>query len=170
MNQMTFGNVKKLREEMQATFDDHHGALAAAGGQDHPLADGAYKRRFTLTYARLAVLRTMEAHPDQALCREDIFRLMKSKGLNVSISTVYRIINELTAAGILLQEWSEARKALYRIKPRNFGRQGLWLKAKAGARGSEVAVNDAALLARILSVAREHGLNADDGKITIVLG
>lgn len=152
--------------DIQATLDDHYASLTAAGSDGYSPGDG-HRRKFTLTYARLAVLRALEMEPQQALCREDVFRLMQSSGMNISIASVYRIINELTSAGILLREWNDGHKALYRIKPRDFDQQEL--RMKSGGKNADVAVDDTGLLIRILSVARQQGFDAPWKRITIVL-
>ena len=121
-----------------------------------------------MTYARLAVLRALEINPGQAMCREDVFRLMQSSGMNISIASVYRIINELTTTGVLVREWDDGHKALYRIKPRDFDQQELRMR-RSGDEKAAVTLDDASLLTRILSVARQRGFDASGKKITIVL-
>jgi len=167
MNPTNAASFSGLHADIQATLDDHYTTLTAAGSEGHSPGDGPHRRKFTLTYARLAVLRALEMEPQQALCREDVFRLMQSSGMNISIASVYRIINELTSAGILLREWNDGHKALYRIKPRDFDQQEL--RMKSGGKNADVAVDDTGLLIRILSVARQQGFDAPWKRITIVL-
>ncbi len=54
-----------------------------------------------VTQPRLKVLAIFEKHPDEHLSAEAVFNTLKQHGDNVSIATVYRVLNHFESAGIL---------------------------------------------------------------------
>lgn len=98
-----------------------------------------------------------------AVSRKEIFRRLKLSGSPISLSSVYRIIDELVRTGAVLCEWSGKREALYRIKPNRF--DACELAISGGADGRTVTIQDRALLTRLLALAAQHGFSTAGGEI-----
>lgn len=92
----------------------------------------------------------------ECISAEDVFRQTVARGTRVSLSTVYRVIHELTGRGLLLREWSPARKALYCTKPDRFNTKPLRLVCPSSWRA--VVLDDAALYESLLAATRCHGI------------
>ena len=117
------------------------------------------------TSARVGVLRVIEGSGMERICAEDVFRKMMRRGTRVSVSTVYRVIHELTGRGLLLREWDVRRKALYRLKPDCFDVEPLRLVCPES--GRTVVLAEADLYAGLLAAVRHHGIDLDGQALSI---
>ncbi|MFT3799597.1 MAG: transcriptional repressor [Burkholderiaceae bacterium] len=119
------------------------------------------------TVSRNQVLGAIARTAPNAISRKEIFRRMKLAGSAISLSSVYRVVDELVRTGEVLCEWSGKREALYRIKPSHF--DVCELAITGGADGRTVTIKDRALLARLLAVANQHGFGTAGGEISFRL-
>lgn len=117
------------------------------------------------TSARVGVLQVIERSGMERICAEDVFRKMMRRGTRVSVSTVYRVIHELTGRGLLLREWDARRKALYRLKPDCFDTEPLRLVCPES--GRTVVLADADLYEGLLAAARHHGIDLEGQALSI---
>ena len=56
------------------------------------------------TVARIGVLQALDAEVPACICAEDLHRRMVLRGTRASIGTVYRVIHQLEANGLVLRE------------------------------------------------------------------
>lgn len=108
------------------------------------------------TIARICVLQVIEAAGEVSVGAEDVLRRMAERGVQASAGTVFRVIRQMHAAGLLLNEWGPNRKALYRIKPEGF--DAALLQVVCPASGRMVAMNDPKLYAALVDSARCQGV------------
>lgn len=120
-----------------------------------------------LTIARIGVLQVIETSGETSISAEDVFRQMMRRGTPSSIGTVYRVIHQFEAAGLLLREWGAKRTALYRLKPEGFDDRVLRLLCRAC--GRDMAVADTDLHEQLERVARQQGLRLGNHPVTIEL-
>lgn len=118
------------------------------------------------TYPRMEVLQALRSLGATALSSDALFRHMQHGGSALSLSTVYRVVKELERAGLLLCEWSNDRKALYRLKPEGFDTHEL--RMTCAASGRSVVLDDPGLLSRLLAIAGQMGLDVRGKKTTIL--
>ncbi len=121
--------------------------------------DGLTRR----AYSRNDVLGAIARLGPNAVSRKEIFRRLKLTGSPISLSSVYRVIDELVRTGTVLCEWSGKREALYRIKPSRFDACQLAITNEAD--GRSVTIKDRALLTRLLALANQHGFSTAGGEI-----
>lgn len=117
------------------------------------------------TAARIGVLQVIAACSADHMSAEEVFRRMVARGTPNCLSTVYRVIHELTGRGLLLREWSSMRKALYRLKPERFDTEPLRLVCPES--GRTVVLAEADLYAGLLAAARHHGIDLDGQALSI---
>ncbi|MFT3814720.1 MAG: transcriptional repressor [Acidovorax sp.] len=122
--------------------------------------------RLRPTYPRTEVLRALQALGNAAESSEGLHRRMQLQGSTLSLSTVYRAVKELEHAGLLLCEWSSDRRALYRLKPKDFDAREL--RMACAASGRSVVLDDPGLLSRLLAIAGQMGLETGGKRITIL--
>jgi len=115
------------------------------------------------TMARIGVLQVIEAASPAAVCAEEVFRRMMLRGTRASMGTVYRVIHQLEAAGLLLREWDANRKAHYRIKPAERDVATILLVCRES--GRSVVLTDGDLHARLVAAARREGLAPHGGEL-----
>lgn len=120
------------------------------------------------TIARISILQVIDAQAPGRLCVEDVFRQLLRRGLKVSNGTVYRVTNELEAAGLLVREWSRSRKAYYRS--RLLRHSARTLRLVCGASGRSLELEDDELLERLLAAAGRHGMEFEGLELTVHLG
>lgn len=108
------------------------------------------------TVGRIGILQVFEIYGTQAVCVEEVLRQMQLRGMRMAIGTVYRTVREMERVGLLLREWSEGRKALYRVRPAESGPRSIRLVC--GQTGRSVVLNDSELSNRIGVLAQIHQL------------
>ncbi|MEM7465572.1 MAG: transcriptional repressor [Pseudomonadota bacterium] len=63
--------------------------------------DPIKKAGLRTTQARVQILELLETHGEQHLSAEEIFRMMSDRGKQVALATVYRVLTQFEAAGIV---------------------------------------------------------------------
>ncbi len=67
------------------------------------------------TLPRLKVLRLLESSPVRHLSAEEIYKQLADSGENVSMATVYRVLQQFTAAGLVSRLNLETGHAVYEL-------------------------------------------------------
>ena len=117
------------------------------------------------TVARIGVLQALDAEMPARICADDLHRRMILRGTRASIGTVYRVIHQLEANGLVLREWDHSRTAYYRIKPSRFERPTHRILCRTCSHS--VAFTDADFLARLADVAQSQGILIVAQEVTI---
>jgi len=117
------------------------------------------------TMARIGALQAIEAASPAAVCAEEVFRRMMLRGTRASVGTVYRVIHQLEARGLLRRERDASRKAHYRIKPGE--RDGPTILLVCRESGRSVVLADADLHARLAAAARCEGLALEGQQVHV---
>lgn len=119
------------------------------------------------TVARIGVLQAIDEPAAGAVCAEDVVRQMLRRGTPASPSTVYRVIHELDAAGLLQREWDHARKALYRVRPDGQDARSVSLVCRRSGRAVPLAA-DGELHALLLEAAARAGFDLRGQALTVL--
>jgi Fur family ferric uptake transcriptional regulator len=69
------------------------------------------------TGPRLKVLQAFQEHERGHLTAEELHQHMREKKADVGLTTVYRVLSQLTDVGILIRSVFESRTAVYEIHP-----------------------------------------------------
>jgi Fur family ferric uptake transcriptional regulator len=123
--------------------------------------------RLQPTIARIGLLQVLEAAAPGCLSAEDLFQRMLQRGTRVSVGTVYRVLQQLHAAGLLVHEWDVQRRALYGIRPEGFDGQAVRLVCRGT--GRTVTLTDAELHARLLAAAALQGQDLRGQTLSVVV-
>lgn len=92
------------------------GAAPMNDGDGLPILQRLRAAGLRPTIARIGVLQVIQAAGAAGIGADETFRQMLLRGTHVSTSTVYRIIHELQALGVLLHDRGD-RHSLYRLCP-----------------------------------------------------
>lgn len=123
--------------------------------------------RLQPTIARIGLLQVLEAAAPGCLSAEDLFQRMLQRGTRVSVGTVYRVVQQLHAAGLLVHEWDVQRRALYGIRPE--GQAGQSVRLVCRGTGRTLTLADAELHARLLEAAARHGQDLRGQTLSVVV-
>ena len=113
--------------------------------------------RLRPTIARVCILQIIESAGSGRICAENIFREVLRRGTHASMGTVYRGLQQLETGGLLVREWDNNRKALYRFKPEECDGTQMVLVCRAS--GQTVVLTDPELHASLLLATEREGMN-----------
>lgn len=117
------------------------------------------------TIARVCILQIIASANSGRISAENIFREVLTRGTHASMGTVYRGLQQLEACGLLVREWDNNRRALYRIKPDKSHDAQMVLVCRGS--GRSVVLADPELHARLLLAAAREGLDLAGQAISI---
>jgi Fur family ferric uptake transcriptional regulator len=122
------------------------------------------------TATRLSVLRAIEGMPDPVSV-SDVFMHMLAEGTTLSIATIYRVLGDFEAAGLLMRAWVPGPagvKTVYSIIYPRAGREDALVHRLLCRRcGHSVAFQDEALLARLRRFTGRNG--ADESPYCLIV-
>lgn len=90
-----------------------------AGTQDRPARPGEPELRsvgLKATLPRMQVMEIFRQSPQRHLHAEEIYRRLGEQKADVGLATVYRVLSQLEAAGLLLRQTFESGKAVFELK------------------------------------------------------
>jgi Fur family ferric uptake transcriptional regulator len=67
------------------------------------------------TLPRLKILNLFESSDERHLSAEDVYRILLTEGMDVGLATVYRVLTQFEAAGLLVRHHFEGGKALFEL-------------------------------------------------------
>ena len=68
-----------------------------------------------VTGPRLKILDLFEAHAEEHLSAEDVYRILLQQGVEIGVATIYRVLTQFEQAGILQRHHFETGKAGYEL-------------------------------------------------------
>ena len=68
-----------------------------------------------ITQPRLSILRVLQNHRDGHLTADDIYRLLIESGEEIGLATVYRVLNQFEASGLVEKHNFESGQAYYEL-------------------------------------------------------
>ena len=71
-----------------------------------------------VTGPRLKILDLFEAHAEEHLSAEDVYRILLEQGVEIGVATIYRVLTQFEQAGILQRHHFETRQSGLRIGQR----------------------------------------------------
>jgi Fur family ferric uptake transcriptional regulator len=67
------------------------------------------------THPRMRILEIFEATKARHMTAEDLYRQLKDEGEDIGLATVYRVLAQFEAAGLLLKHHFEGGQAVYEL-------------------------------------------------------
>ena len=68
-----------------------------------------------VTLPRLRILEVLDTHQDKHLTADDIYRVLLRAGEDIGLATVYRVLNQFEAAGLVEKHNFEGGQAYYEL-------------------------------------------------------
>lgn len=68
-----------------------------------------------VTHPRIRILELLETNGVQHLSAEDLYRQLLSSGEDIGLATVYRVLTQFEAAGLVLKHHFEGGQAVYEL-------------------------------------------------------
>ncbi len=73
------------------------------------------KAGLKVTHPRMRILEVLETSSPKHLTAEDIYRHLMDKGDDIGLATVYRVLTQFEAAGLVLKHNFEGGQAIYEL-------------------------------------------------------
>ncbi|MDH5649696.1 MAG: ferric iron uptake transcriptional regulator [Gammaproteobacteria bacterium] len=77
--------------------------------------DDLKKAGLKATLPRLKILGILEADSDRHLTAEDVYKMLGDAGEEVGLATVYRVLTQFEAAGLIIRHNFEGGRAVYEL-------------------------------------------------------
>ena len=68
-----------------------------------------------VTHPRMRILELLEQAKPRHMTAEDIYRLLLDRGQDIGLATVYRVLTQFEAAGLVLKHNFEAGQSVYEL-------------------------------------------------------
>ena len=118
------------------------------------MADNAELKKAGLkvTLPRLKVLSLLESADDHHMSAEDVYKALLEAGDDVGLATVYRVLTQFEAAGLVVRHRFEGEHSVFELASEDDHDHLVCVKT-----GKVREFNDPILNARIEEIAKEHG-------------
>ena len=73
--------------------------------------------RLRITAPRIAVMQALQGESNHWFSAESLYRTLVERGVETSLGTLYRVMNEMAACGLLLRQVDENGKRFFRYRP-----------------------------------------------------
>ncbi|HIC2068361.1 TPA: Fur family transcriptional regulator [Raoultella ornithinolytica] len=112
------------------------------------------------TFARISILNTLSQAAPHCLGAGQLYRLLNSKpSERLTQATIYRVLNDLWVAGLLIRTDGVRGRATYALKPYKKSRNQDSLRCKCGEK--LIFIEDPKLHEHLLSLAGQEGFELD---------
>lgn len=120
------------------------------------------KAGLKVTLPRVRILELLEQHADQHLSAEDIYRLLLDNDEDIGLATVYRVLTQFEAAGIVCRHQFEGGKAVFELISKGEHDHIVCVKT-----GVVEEFHDPVIYEHIQKIAEEHGFEMTDHSLVI---
>jgi len=152
-------NLPSGKHTMKHTAAANPEAGAPMSSQEQRLAAS----RLRPTLARTRVLNALEQATPNCLDANQMYRLLSTQSDSFAPGSIYRTLNDLWTAGLLVRTEGARGRAFYAIKPEALNDQHDTLRCHCGAR--LVFIEDLALREHLQSLASEEGFALDEESV-----
>jgi Fur family ferric uptake transcriptional regulator len=120
------------------------------------------KAGLKVTLPRVRILELLEKNASQHLSAEDIYRLLLDQEEDIGLATVYRVLTQFEAAGIVCRHQFEGGKAVFELISKGEHDHIVCVKS-----GLVEEFHDPVIFERIQKIAEEHGFEMTDHSLVI---
>ncbi len=114
------------------------------------------------THPRMRILEVLEQSKPWHMTAEDIYRQLLENGDEIGLATVYRVLTQFEAAGLVLKHNFEGGQAVYELD-----RGGHHDHMVDIDTGKVVEFNDAQVISRLTELAAENGYVIDERSLVL---
>lgn len=125
-------------------------------------ANDLKKAGLKVTLPRVRILELLEQNADQHLSAEDIYRLLLDNEEDIGLATVYRVLTQFEAAGIVCRHQFEGGKAVFELISKGEHDHIVCVKT-----GVVEEFYDPVIFERIQKIAEEHDFEMTDHSLVI---
>jgi len=152
-------NLPSGKRMMKRTAAADPATASPTSSQEQRLATS----RLRPTIARTSVLNVLEQATPSCLDASQMYRILSTQSDSLAPGSVYRALNDLWTAGLLVRTEGARGRAFYAIRPEALNDQHDTLRCQCGAR--LVFIEDLALHEHLRSLASEQGFALDEESV-----
>lgn len=115
-----------------------------------------------ITQPRLKILELLTDASEKHLGAEDIYRMLLDNGVEIGLATVYRVLTQFEAAGLVHRHHFEGGQAVYELASDDHHDHMVCVKT-----GKVVEFYDEIIEQRQKDIAREHGFTITDHSLIL---
>lgn len=110
-----------------------------------------------ITHPRTAILKLLETSEKHHLSAEDIYQVLLEKGETIGLATIYRVLTQFEAAGLVIRHQFEGGQAVFELDSGEHHDHMVCLKT-----GKIIEFHDEIIEQRQREIAAEHGFELAD--------
>lgn len=115
-----------------------------------------------VTLPRLSILQILEEAEQHHLSAEDVYKILLSKDIEVGIATVYRVLTQFEAAGLVTRHHFDGGQAIFELDTGDNHDHIVCLKT-----GMVSEFKDEVIEQRLVEIAEELGYKLNDHRIIL---
>ncbi len=115
-----------------------------------------------VTLPRVKILQMFEAQENGHLSAEDIYKALQETGEDVGLATVYRVLTQFEAAGLISKHNFDGNHAIYELATTDHHDHMVNIET-----GEVIEFVDAVIEQRQHQIAEEHGLEIVDHSLVV---
>ncbi len=120
------------------------------------------KAGLKVTLPRLSILEILEHAEQHHLSAEDVYKVLLSKGSDIGLATVYRVLTQFEAAGLVTRHHFDGGQAIFELDTGDNHDHIVCVKT-----GKVSEFKDERIEQRLLEIAEELGYSLTDHKIIL---
>jgi len=124
--------------------------------------DELKKAGLKVTLPRLKVLKLLENAQEQHMSAEDVYKALLESGDDVGLATVYRVLTQFEAAGLVLRHNFEGGHAVFELAKEEHHDHMVDMES-----GQVIEFFDSVIENRQKEIAAEHGFELLDHNLTL---
>lgn len=115
-----------------------------------------------ITQPRVKILDLLGSSPDRHLSAEDIYKMLLANGDEIGLATVYRVLTQFEAAGLVTRHHFEGGQAVFELASDEHHDHMVCVRS-----GRVVEFYDEVIERRQKEIAREHGFRITDHSLIL---
>ena len=115
-----------------------------------------------ITQPRVKILALLENSDQQHLSAEEIYNYLTSEGSKVGLATVYRVLTQFEAAGLVIRHNFESEQSVFELNEGEHHDHMVDLKT-----GEIIEFKDEIIEKRQIEIAKEHGFKLMEHSLTL---
>ncbi|ASJ75199.1 ferric iron uptake transcriptional regulator [Granulosicoccus antarcticus] len=120
------------------------------------------KAGLKVTLPRISILEILEEAEQHHMSAEDVYKTLLSNGNEVGLATVYRVLTQFEAAGLVTRHHFDGGQAIFELDTGDNHDHIVCLKT-----GKVAEFKDEAIETRLMEIAAELGYTLSDHKIVL---
>ncbi len=115
-----------------------------------------------VTFSRMKILELLESSEKRHMSAEDIYRALLDVGKEIGLATIYRVLTQFEAAGLVIRHHFESGQAVFELERGSHHDHLICVKC-----GKIVEFVDESIEAKQETIAEENGFEISDHSLII---